>query len=58
MEVGRLIMTVLFMLMYLLALVCFLVGAFGGRLVPHVNLIALGLAFLTVPWLVQSIMAV
>lgn len=51
-------MPVLFLIMYLLALVCFLVAAFGRPSVPHINLIALGLVFFTVPSLVLAVQGV
>ncbi len=47
-------MNVFALIMYVLALVCFLFGAFGSTRAPHVNLIALGLAFAVTPTLVSA----
>lgn len=47
-------MTVFYLIMYVVALVCFLVAAFGGWEPRRVNLLALGLVFFTVPPLVQT----
>lgn len=46
-------MNVFALIMYALALVCFLIAAFGGSW-PRVNLMALGLAFFVTPFLVQT----
>ena len=46
------------LIMYVLALVCFLLASFGSPRVPHVNLMALGLVFFTVPSLVLAAQAV
>lgn len=45
-------MTVLFLLLYMLALVCFLFAAFGGA-IRRVNLVALGLAFAVAVLVIQ-----
>lgn len=50
-------MIVFFLIMYLLALICALLAAFGVG-IPRVNLLALGFAFFVVPSLVQAIQAV
>lgn len=42
------------LIMYVLALLCFLGAAFGSPRVPHVNLVALGLAFAILPTLVAT----
>lgn len=46
------------MIMYLFAVVCFLVSAFGGTRWPKVNILALGLAFFAAPSLAAAILAV
>lgn len=51
-------MALFFMIMYVLALVCFLLAAFGRPVPPRVNLVALGLVFFVVPTLVQTAAAV
>jgi positive regulator of sigma E activity len=45
-------MTVLVLLLYILALVCFFVAAFNFPIVSRVNLIALGLGF----WLLGNLL--
>lgn len=50
-------MPVFFLIMYLLAVVCFLVAAFNVT-IPRANLMALGLAFFAVPNLVLAIQQV
>jgi hypothetical protein len=45
-------MKLLYALLYLLALICFLVGTFGGF--PKINLIALGLAVAITPTLIET----
>lgn len=47
-------MSVLYFVLYLLALVCFVLAAFGSPRVPHVNLVALGLALVGLVWVIQS----
>jgi hypothetical protein len=49
-----LIVNAFFLIMYVLALVCFLLASFGSPRAPHVNLMALGLVFFVVPPLVQT----
>ena len=46
-------MHILIFLLYLLALVCFLIAAFRPSM-PRVGMVALGLAFLTVPLLLAA----
>jgi hypothetical protein len=46
-------MLIITLLLLILALVCFLIGAFGQHAVARVNMIALGLAF----WVVTLIIA-
>jgi len=50
-------MPVFMMIMYILAVLCFLGAAFGASR-PRVNLIGLGLAFFAAPALVAAIDAV
>jgi hypothetical protein len=45
-------MELLYAFLYLLALICFLVGTFGNF--PKINLIALGLAFAVTPTLIET----
>lgn len=51
-------MEIFVLIMYLFAVLCFLAAAFGGSRAPHVNLVALGLAFAFTPALVAAIDAV
>lgn len=41
-------------IMYLLALLCFLLASFGNFQVPHINIGFLGLAFFAVPSLIAA----
>lgn len=50
-------MPTLFFVMYLSALLCFLLASFGNFRVPHVNIGFLGLAFFAVPSLILSAQA-
>jgi lipoprotein signal peptidase len=53
-EEGEVIMTVVFLILLLLSLVCFLVAA-SGRALAQVNLVALGLALWVAVPLIQTI---
>jgi hypothetical protein len=46
---------VLYVLLFLAALVCFLVAAFAPRQPPRVNLVALGLAFWVLVPLIRTL---
>lgn len=46
-------MSLLYFVLYLLALVCFLLATFGAS-VRRINLMALGLALAALVWVVQS----
>jgi hypothetical protein len=51
-------MDVFTLVMYLFAFVCFVLATVGTHRVPHVNLMALGLAFALLPALVNAVTAV
>lgn len=51
-------MELLYAFLYLLALICFLVGTFGTWEKPKINLISLGLAFFVTPFLIQAFQVV
>lgn len=48
-------MALFYLIMYILALVCFLLATFGN--IPRINVMALGLAFFVVPAIVQTAMS-
>lgn len=47
-------MIVLYLILFLAALVCFLLDAFG-RAVSRINLTALGLSLVTLVWVLQAV---
>ena len=51
-------MTVLYFVLFLLALICFLAAAGSATLHPRLNLVALGLALWVLVYVIQTVRAI
>lgn len=43
------------LVLLILALICFVLAAFGVAVSPRVNLVALGLVFVTIAWIIPLV---